>query len=162
MFERFTDRARRVVVQAQEEARSRHHDCIDTTHLLLALTGEGGVGAAALEALGASPQEVAGQARDLLESDPAAQGSEDGHIPFTPGAKQALQLALREAVELGQSYIGTEHILLGLIREQNGTAAKVLASSGVTLRRARQQVLEELGAPLPKANRMLRRLRGSR
>ena len=163
MFERFTDRARRVVVQAQEEARGRHHDRIDTTHLLLALTREGGVGSAVLEALGTGPQEVAQQARDLLEPDPADPDSQDGHIPFSPGAKEVLQLAFREAIELGHSYIGTEHILLGLIREQNGTAAKVLASFGVTLNRARQQVISEVGVPppTPKASRLLRRLRRS-
>ncbi len=94
---------------------------------------------------------------------PPDQGGQDGHIPLTSGAKQVLQLAFREAIELGQGYIGTEHILLGLIREQNGTAAKVLAGFGVTLRGARAQVTQELGVlpPAPRARRMLRRLRGS-
>ena len=121
MFERFTDRARRVVVLAQEEARLLNHNYIGTEHILLGLIHEGeGVAAKALESLGISLEAVRNQVEEII-----GQGgsSPSGHIPFTPRAKKVLELSLREALQLGHNYIGTEHILLGLIREGEGVAA---------------------------------------
>ena len=131
MFERFTDRARRVVVLAQEEARLLNHNYIGTEHILLGLIHEGeGVAAKALESLGISLEGVRGQVEELI-----GQGgsSPSGHIPFTPRAKKVLELSLREALQLGHNYIGTEHILLGLIREGEGVAAQVLVKLGADL-----------------------------
>ena len=142
MFERFTDRARRVVVLAQEEARLLNHNYIGTEHILLGLIHEGeGVAAKALESLGISLEGVRGQVEELI-----GQGgsSPSGHIPFTPRAKKVLELSLREALQLGHNYIGTEHILLGLIREGEGVAAQVLVKLGADLSRVRQQVLQLL------------------
>ena len=142
MFERFTDRARRVVVLAQEEARLLNHNYIGTEHILLGLIHEGeGVAAKALEALGISLEGVRGQVEELI-----GQGgsSPSGHIPFTPRAKKVLELSLREALQLGHNYIGTEHILLGLIREGEGVAAQVLVKLGADLSRVRQQVIQLL------------------
>src|SRR3712207_9278810 len=122
MFERFTDRARRVVVLAQEEARLLNHNYIGTEHILLGLIHEGeGVAAKALESLGISLEAVRSQVEEII-----GQGgsSPSGHIPFTPRAKKVLELSLREALQLGHNYIGTEHILLGLIREGEGVAAQ--------------------------------------
>jgi ATP-dependent Clp protease ATP-binding subunit ClpA len=116
VFERFTDRARRVVVLAQEEARLLNHNYIGTEHILLGLIHEGeGVAAKALESLGISLEAVRNQVEEII-----GQGgsSPSGHIPFTPRAKKVLELSLREALQLGHNYIGTEHILLGLIREE--------------------------------------------
>ncbi len=129
MFERFTDRARRVVVLAQEESRSLGHNYIGTEHLLLGLIAEGeGVGARALERLHVSFSGVRTQIEQIIGR---GNGSAAGHIPFTPRAKKVLELSLREALRLGHDYIGTEHILLGLVREGEGVAAQVLRSSGV-------------------------------
>ena len=128
MFERFTDRARRVVVLAQEEARMLDHNHIGTEHILLGLIREGGgVAAKALESLGISLEAVRQQVGEI-----AGQGQQapSGHIPFTPRAKKVLELSLREALQLGHNYIGTEHILLGLIREGDGVAAQVLVKLG--------------------------------
>ncbi|MBX7160881.1 MAG: ATP-dependent Clp protease ATP-binding subunit [Acidimicrobiia bacterium] len=142
MFERFTDRARRVVVLAQEEARLLNHNYIGTEHILLGLIHEGeGVAAKALESLGISLDAVRQQVEEII-----GQGgsSPSGHIPFTPRAKKVLELSLREALQLGHSYIGTEHILLGLIREGEGVAAQVLVKLGADLSRVRQQVIQLL------------------
>jgi Clp amino terminal domain, pathogenicity island component/UvrB/uvrC motif len=139
MFERFTDRARRVVVLAQEEARMLNHNYIGTEHLLLGLIHEGeGVAARALEAMGISLEVVRLQVEEII-----GQGQEapSGHIPFTPRAKKVLELSLREATQLGHEHIGTEHILLGLVREGDGVAAQVLVKLGADLNRVRQQVI---------------------
>ena len=142
MFERFTDRARRVVVLAQEEARMLNHNYIGTEHILLGLIHEGeGVAAKALESLGISLDAVRQQAEDIIGK---GQQAPSGHIPFTPRAKKVLELSLREALQLGHNYIGTEHILLGLIREGEGVAAQVLIKLGADLNRVRQQVLQLL------------------
>jgi ATP-dependent Clp protease ATP-binding subunit ClpA len=142
MFERFTDRARKVVVLAQEEARVLHHDYIGTEHILLGLIHEGeGVAAKALESLGISLEAVRQQVEEIIGH---GQQAPSGHIPFTPRAKKVLELSLREAQQLGHNYIGTEHILLGLIREGDGVAAQVLVPLGATLSRVRQQVVELL------------------
>ncbi|MFO6451901.1 MULTISPECIES: ATP-dependent Clp protease ATP-binding subunit [unclassified Aeromicrobium] len=140
MFERFTDRARRVVVLAQEEARMLSHNYIGTEHILLGLIHEGeGVAAKALESLDISLEAVRGQVEDIIGQ---GQQAPSGHIPFTPRAKKVLELSLREALQLGHTYIGTEHILLGLIREGEGVAAQVLVKLGADLNRVRQQVIQ--------------------
>ena len=142
MFERFTDRARRVVVLAQEEARLLNHNYIGTEHILLGLIHEGeGVAAKALESLGISLEAVRTQVEEIIGQ---GQSAPTGHIPFTPRAKKVLELSLREALELGHNYIGTEHILLGLIREGDGVAAGVLQKLGGDLNRVRQQVIQLL------------------
>ncbi|MAT17107.1 MAG: NDP-hexose 4-ketoreductase [Leifsonia sp.] len=142
MFERFTDRARRVVVLAQEEAKMLNHNYIGTEHILLGLIHEGeGVAAKALEELGISLDAVREQVQDIIGQ---GQQQPTGHIPFTPRAKKVLELSLREALQLGHSYIGTEHILLGLIREGEGVAAQVLVKLGADLNRVRQQVIQLL------------------
>ncbi len=142
MFERFTDRARRVVVLAQEEARMLNHNYIGTEHILLGLIHEGeGVAAKALESLGIALEGVRAQVEEIIGQ---GQQSPSGHIPFTPRAKKVLELSLREALQLGHNYIGTEHILLGLIREGEGVAAQVLVKLGADLNRVRQQVLQLL------------------
>jgi ATP-dependent Clp protease ATP-binding subunit ClpA len=140
MFERFTDRARRVVVLAQEEARMLDHNYIGTEHILLGLIHEGeGVAAKALTSLGISLQAVRQQVEEIIGH---GQHSPTGHIPFTPRAKKVLELSLREALQLGHNYIGTEHILLGLIREGDGVAAQVLVRLGADLNRVRHQVIQ--------------------
>ncbi|WP_288818919.1 ATP-dependent Clp protease ATP-binding subunit [uncultured Micrococcus sp.] len=142
MFERFTDRARRVVVLAQEEARMLNHSYIGTEHILLGLIHEGeGVAAKALESMDISLAAV----REKVQED-IGQGQQNppGHIPFTPRAKKVLELSLREALQLGHNYIGTEHILLGLIREGEGVAAQVLVKLGADLNRVRQTVIQLL------------------
>ena len=146
MFERFTDRARRVVVLAQEEAKMLNHNYIGTEHILLGLIHEGeGVAAKALESLGISLDAVREQVQDIIGQ---GQQQPTGHIPFTPRAKKVLELSLREALQLGHNYIGTEHILLGLIREGEGVAAQVLVKLGADLNKVRQQVIQLLsGAP---------------
>ena len=142
MFERFTDRARRVVVLAQEEARMLNHNYIGTEHILLGLIHEGeGVAAKALESLGISLEAVRSQVEEIIGQ---GQQAPSGHIPFTPRAKKVLELSLREALQLGHNYIGTEHILLGLIREGEGVAAQVLKKLGADLSRVRQQVIQLL------------------
>lgn len=142
MFERFTDRARRVVVLAQEEARMLNHNYIGTEHILLGLIHEGeGVAAKALESMDISLDAVRNQVEEIIGQ---GQQAPTGHIPFTPRAKKVLEFSLREALQLGHNYIGTEHILLGLIREGEGVAAQVLVKLGADLNRVRQQVIQLL------------------
>src|SRR6201998_4131063 len=142
MFERFTERARRVLVLAQEEARLLNHNFIGTEHILLGLIHEGeGVAAKALESLGVSLE--AGREK-VEETIGPAGASTTGSPPFTPRAKKVLELSLREALQLGHNYIGTEHMLLGLVREGEGVAAQVLVSLGADLSRVRQQVIQLL------------------
>ena len=142
MFERFTDRARRVVVLAQEEARLLNHNYIGTEHILLGLIHEGeGVAAKALESLGISLEAVRQQVEEIIGQ---GQQAPSGHIPFTPRAEKVLELSLREALQLGHNYIGTEHILLGLIREGGGVAAQVLVRLGADPSRVRRQVIQLL------------------
>ncbi|MDA8374641.1 MAG: ATP-dependent Clp protease ATP-binding subunit [Actinomycetota bacterium] len=142
MFERFTDRARRVLVLAQEEARLLNHNFIGTEHILLGLIHEGeGVAAKALESLGISLEAVREKVEELIGP---ASGPSAGSPPFTPRAKKVLELSLREALQLGHNYIGTEHMLLGLVREGDGVAAQVLTSLGADLSRVRQQVIQIL------------------
>ena len=144
MFERFTDRARRVVVLSQEEARLLNHNYIGTEHILLGLIGErDGLAAKALESLGMSLESVRGEVEEII----GPGGKEpSGHIPFTPRAKRVLELSLREALKLRHNYIGTEHILLGLLREGEGVAAQVLVKLGADLARVREQVIQLLDA----------------
>ena len=142
MFERFTDRARRVIVLAQDEARLLNHNYIGTEHILLGLIHEGeGVGAKALESLGITLEGVREQVREIITEGTQAP---TGHIPFTPRAKKVLELSLREALQLGHGYIGTEHILLGLLREGDGVAVKVLTRMGAQPAAVRQEVIERL------------------
>ena len=140
MFERFTDRARRVIVLAQDEAKLLNHNFIGTEHILLGLIHEGeGVAAKALESLGIALEAVRDQVEEII-----GQGQQvpTGHIPFTPRAKKVLELSLREALQMNHNYIGTEHILLGLIREGEGVAAQVLIKLGADLSRVRNTVLQ--------------------
>jgi ATP-dependent Clp protease ATP-binding subunit ClpC len=164
MFERFTERARRVVVLAQEEARMLNHDYIGTEHILLGLSYEGsGVAARALESLGITQEAVRQQVQEITE---LGRRAPPGHLPFTPEAKKVLQLALREAMKLGHSYIGTEHILLGLIRAGEGPAVQVLVRLGADQNRLRQQVIELLhdyhGDDKPATTRAAERIGKSR
>ncbi|HMK13292.1 MAG TPA: Clp protease N-terminal domain-containing protein, partial [Acidimicrobiales bacterium] len=146
MFERFTDRARRVVVLAQEEARLLRHDWIGTEHILLGLLREGdGFGAQALTSLGVTHD--AARARVVAMIAPG-ETEPSGHIPFTPRSKKVLELALREALRLGHSHIGTEHILLGLARERDGVGAQVLVQMGADLSAVCRRV-DELIAEQP-------------
>jgi ATP-dependent Clp protease ATP-binding subunit ClpC len=145
LFERFTDRARRVVVLAQEEARSLNHNYIGTEHILLGLLNEGeGIAAKALESLGIGLDSVRDEVVKIIGP---GQQAPTGHIPFTPRAKKVLELSLREALQLGHNYIGTEHILLGLIREGEGVAAQVLQQLGAELQKVRQSVIQLLSGP---------------
>ena len=160
MFDRFTDRAQRVVVLAQEEARRLDHDYIGTEHILLGLIREGeGVAAKALESLGISLQAVRQQVEQTI-----GQGRQapPGHIPFTPRVKKVLELSKREAMQLGHNYIGTEHILLGVIREGEGPAAQVLVNLGGDLNRVRQQVIQLLHGYQGKEPAALRSSRAGR
>ena len=142
MFERFTDRARRVVVLAQEEARMLNHNYIGTEHILLGLIHEGeGVAAKALDSLNINLDAVRQQVEEIIGQ---GQAAPTGHIPFTPRAKKVLELSLREALQLGHNYIGTEHILLGLIREGEGLAAKIMVDRGVRLPDLREQTEAQL------------------
>jgi ATP-dependent Clp protease ATP-binding subunit ClpA len=142
MFERFTDKARRIVVLAQEEARMLNHNYIGTEHILLGLIHEGeGVAAKALESLGISLSAVRQRVEEKIGQ---GEHSQSGHIPFTPRAKKVLELSLREAQRLGHNYIGTEHILLGLIREGEGVGAQVLMDLGADLTRVREKVTQLL------------------
>jgi ATP-dependent Clp protease ATP-binding subunit ClpC len=142
VFERFTDRARRVVVLAQEEARRLDHTYIGTEHILLGLVHEGeGVAAMALSAMDISLEEVRTRVQEIVGRGEAAP---TGHIPFTPRGKKVLELSLREALQLGHKYIGTEHILLGLVREGEGVGAQVLQKLGADLNRVRQTVIQLL------------------
>jgi ATP-dependent Clp protease ATP-binding subunit ClpA len=153
MFERFGNRARMVVVHAQEEARALHHAYIGTEHLLLALVrNERSMGATVLESMGATE----GQVRDRLghymtPGDP--EGAPSGHIPFTPRAKRVLELGLREALQLGHDTIGTEHLLLALIREEDGLAGQALHDLGIHLDAARERVIARHPAQPPLASR---------
>jgi len=142
VYEEFTDRARRAVVQAQEEARMLSHNHIGTEHILLGLIHEDGVAGKTLESLGISLDAVRQQIEEIIGR--GQQQAPSGHIPFTPRAKKVLELALREALQLDHKYIGTEHILLGLIREGDGVAALVLVRLGADLNRVRQQVIHLL------------------
>ena len=143
MFERFTDRARRVVVLAQDEARMLRHDYIGTEHILLGLVREGhGVAAKALESLGISLETVRERVEDAVP--PGQYTRPSGHIPFTPRAKKVLELSLSESQLLGHRYIGTEHVLLGLIRQGDGVAAQVLTALGADLDGVREQVVRLL------------------
>ena len=145
MFERFTDRSRRVVVLAQEEAGMLNHDYVGTEHILLALIREGGgVAAQALESLGITEEAARQQVQEIVG--PGQQDPPRGHIPMTPRAKKILQLSLREAIALGHGYIGTEHILLGLLREDDGVAVRALNGLGVDPNRVRQQVIQLVSA----------------
>jgi ATP-dependent Clp protease ATP-binding subunit ClpC len=145
VFERFTDRARRVVVLAQEEARLLNHNYIGTEHILLGLLNEGeGIAAQALESLDINLASVRDEVVKIIGQ---GQQSPSGHIPFTPRAKKVLELSLREALQLGHNYIGTEHILLGLIREGEGVAAQVLQQLGAELQKVRQTVIQLLSGP---------------
>ncbi|MBQ5504944.1 MAG: ATP-dependent Clp protease ATP-binding subunit ClpC, partial [Aeriscardovia sp.] len=140
MFERFTDRARRVIVLAQQEARALQHNYIGTEHILLGLIREGdGIAAKALEAKGVELDKARAQIIEMIGKGTATQ---DGHIPFTPHARQVLELSLREALQLGHSYIGTEHILLGLIHEGEGVGSQVLVKMGVDLGDLRASVID--------------------
>ena len=142
MFERFTDRARRVVVLAQEEARMLNHNYIGTEHILLGLIHEGRAWRPRRSSRwGSRWRRCAPRSR---RSSARGQQAPAGHIPFTPRAKKVLELSLREALQLGHNYIGTEHILLGLIREGEGVAAQVLVKLGADLNKVRQQVIQLL------------------
>src|ERR1700754_4193530 len=145
MFERFTDRARRVVVLAQEEARMLNHNYIGTEHILLGLIHEGeGVAAKSLESLGISLEGVRSQVEEIIGQ---GQQAPSGHIPFTPRAKKLLELSLREALQLGHNYIGTEHILLGLVRENEGVAARILLDFDADSDKIRNEVIRMLSGP---------------
>jgi ATP-dependent Clp protease ATP-binding subunit ClpA len=142
VFERFTDRSRRVVVLAQEEARMLNHNYIGTEHILLGLVHEAeGVAAKALDSMSISLESIRREVQDIIG---VGQAAPTGHIPFTPRAKKVLELSLREALQLGHNYIGTEHILLGLVREGEGVAAQVLQKLGADLDRVRQAVIQLL------------------
>ena len=142
MFQRFTDQARRAVVLAEEEARMLDHNWIGTEHLLLGLIREGdGVAAKALESLGISLQAVRHEVEEIIGRGEQVPSEV---IPFTPRSKKVLELSLRESVQLRNNYIGTEHILLGLMREGDGVAPQVLVKLGVDLNRVRQQVIQLL------------------
>ena len=142
MFQRFTDRARHVVVLAEEEARLLNHNWIGTEHLLLGLIRQGDSGAArALESLGISLQAVRHEVEEIIGQSEQVPSEE---IPFTPRSKKVLELALRESLQLRDDYIGPEHILLGLMREGDGVAAQVLVKLGADLNRVRQQVIQLL------------------
>ena len=147
MFERFTDRARQVVVLAQGEARTLGHDWVGTEHLLLGLVRLGdGVGPRALEASGISLVAVRQQVEEMV---PRGEGAPSSHLRFTPQAKKVLELSLREALQFGHRYIGTEHILLGLLSEGHGVAAQALTRLGADLDGMRQQVTRLLHGPRP-------------
>jgi ATP-dependent Clp protease ATP-binding subunit ClpC len=144
VFERFTDRARRVVVLAQEEARLLDHNYIGTEHILLGIVHEGeGVGAKALEVMRISLESVRHQVEEIIGHGGSAPS---GHIPFTPRAKKVLELSLREALRLDHKSITDSHVLLGLLREGDGLAAKVLADAGIDFADLRHTVEHELGA----------------
>jgi ATP-dependent Clp protease ATP-binding subunit ClpC len=148
MFNRFTERARKVIILAKEEARRFNHDYIGTEHILLGLIREGeGVAAAVLQKMGVSLENIRLEVEKLVQPGPTTQII--GDIPFTPRAKKALELAAEEARSLGHNYIGTEHLLLGLIREGEGIASQVLLNLGLDLNTVRNEVMELLGSALP-------------
>jgi ATP-dependent Clp protease ATP-binding subunit ClpC len=145
MFEKFTDRARRVIVLAKEEATALNHSYIGTEHLLLGLIRDGdGIAARALTSMGIGLAAVRQAVLDIIGQ---GQQAPSGHIPFTPRSKKVLELSLREALQLGADSIGTEHILLALLREGDGIAAQILVASGLDLNRVRQQVVELIPGP---------------
>lgn len=147
MFERFTERARRVVVQAQEEAKKLNQNYIGTEHLLLGLLKEeDGIAAKALLSLGLKCEDIR---RGVIDIVGKGEVQPVGHIPFTPRAKKVLELSLREALQMGHNYIGTEHILLGLIREGEGVAARVLSNLGVDIEKVREQIIDMLRGQMP-------------
>jgi prophage maintenance system killer protein len=147
MFERFSRRARQAVVLAQEEARELGHDYIGTEHVLLGLVREDdGIAAIVLRDLGITATAIRDAVEEIVGR---GKGSPSGHIPFTPRAKKVLELALREALQLGHNYIGTEHVLLGLVREGKGVAAQILVKQGAALATVRQAVIAELGESEP-------------
>ena len=148
MFNRFTERARKVIVLAKEEARRFNHDYIGTEHLLLGLIREGeGVAAAVLQKMGLSLESIRLEIEKLVQPGPSTQIL--GDIPFTPRSKKSLELAAEEARALGHNYIGTEHLLLGLIREGEGVASQVLLNAGLDLNRVRSEIMEILGSVTP-------------
>jgi ATP-dependent Clp protease ATP-binding subunit ClpC len=160
MFERFTERARQVVVLAQDEARKLNHNYIGTEHILLGLLREEeGVAAQVLASLGVSIEAVREQVRQIVGQGEAVA---TGQIPFTPRAKKVLELALREALSFGHNHIGTEHVLLGLARENDGVAARILLDFGVDAERIRATVVKTLGAVRPRATVRPRGIRRSR
>ena len=151
MFNRFTERARKVIILAKEEARRFNHDYIGTEHILLGLIREGeGVAAAVLQKIGVSLENIRLEVEKLVQPGPSTQII--GDLPFTPRAKKALELAAEEARSLGHNYIGTEHLLLGLIREGEGIASQVLLNLGMDLNSVRNEVMELLGSALPGTN----------
>ena len=148
MFNKFTERARKVILLAKEEAKRFNHDYIGTEHILLGLIREGeGVAAAVLQKLGLSPEKIRLEVEKLVQSGPSTMVS--GDIPFTPKAKKVIELAMEEARSLGHNYIGTEHLLLGLIREGEGVASQVLMNLGLDLNRVRSEVITLLGSSSP-------------
>lgn len=162
MFERFTDRARAVVVLAQEEARRLGHGYIGTEHILLALMSEAeSIGARALTNLGANLADLRLEVAKIIGT---SSGEVPHHIPFTPRAKKVLELSLRESLQLGHNYIGTEHILLGLMREGDGVAAQVLQRIGIDFNATRVEVAKLIGVDPMKTRsttRPVRRVRQS-
>lgn len=158
MFERFTDQARRAVVLAQEEARLLDHHFIGTEHLLLGLLRDEGCAASGLLGLFGVPcDQVRERVKEIIG--PGQKGSPSGQIPFTPRAKKVLEMALREALQLGDQYIGSEHLLLGLLREGEGVGAQVLAARGVTLGAVRGRLGDvEREGPPPKGPAPLRQI----
>lgn len=148
MFNRFTERARKVILLAKEEAKRFNHDYIGTEHILLGLVREGeGVASAVLESLGLSSEKISVEVEKLVKAGPSTLIS--GDIPFTPKAKKVMELAMDEAVNLGHNYIGTEHLLLGLLREGEGIAAQVLTNLGLDVNKARMEVMRLLGSSTP-------------
>ncbi len=151
MFNRFTERARKVILLAKEEAKRFNHDYIGTEHVLLGLIREGeGVAAVVLQKLGLSPDKIRLEIEQLVQPGPPTVVS--GDIPFTPKAKKVIELAMEEARALGHNYIGTEHLLLGLIRESEGIAAQVLLNSGLSLENVRREIMELLGSAIPQGD----------
>ena len=148
MFERFTDAARQVVVSAQDEARGLRHDYLGTEHLLLGLFRDEGIAAQALRGLGVRPDEAREQVVHLIGRGKTATAN-GGHIPFTPRAKRTLELALREALQLGDGYVGSEHVLLGLVRLNEGVGPVILAGAGATAPRVAAAVIEARGGSAP-------------
>src|SRR3990167_2062083 len=148
MFNRFTERARKVILLAKEEAKRFNHDYIGTEHILLGLIREGeGVAAAVLASMGLTPEKIRLEVEKLVQPGPSTIIS--GDIPFTPKAKKVIELAMEEARTLGHNYVGTEHLLLGLIREGEGVASQVLLNMGLELDRVREEVMNLLGTGIP-------------
>src|SRR3990167_6150188 len=148
MFNRFTERARKVILLAKEEAKRFNHDYIGTEHILLGLVREGeGVAAAVLASFGLSSEKIRIEVEKLVQPGPSTVIS--GDLPFTPKAKKVIELAMEEARALGHNYIGTEHLLLGLIKEGEGVASQVLLNSGLELEKVREEVMSLLGSAIP-------------